>query len=298
MKVLMSFALICFTTAGWAQERLASTMGEVLLRNLQPGQTYKLTSLLKVPLRVTYEGENPMTILIDPVPPGTGEMKEGYEAIPSTGWITLEPGSFEVGGSSVVESNVSITLPDDDSILGKKYAVYLWSRTMGQGKGFSLGLGVKSRLLITVAGERALPSQGEMSSYMDFRLEPGSIQLNAARPGKWVKLRKEIGRNLTVHNMGGRDMEFVVTQVPGSSLDMTPPSGTEWGPDGAEFKVSPVKMKIGAGKSNDLKVSMRIPDEERHYGKRYHYLLRVTPEGTGMTSGILFRVTVNTVPKP
>jgi hypothetical protein len=270
-------------------------MGEVLLRNLQPGGTYNLTSLLKFPLRVTYTGENSLTLIMEPSMPEPNEMKEGYEVIPSTSWIVLEPSTFEVEKTTTVECSVTISIPNDSSLLGKKYIVYLWSRTLGKGKGVTLGLGVKSRLLISMAKEKAEVTTTPSSSYMSFRIEPASIEARGVRPGKKVKLDKFVGKGFYVENFGPDKKSFTLYMIQGNSLDMDAPRGTEWGPEDTDFNVSPVAMNLEPGKRKRFEVAMTIPDRPQSYGRKFHYILRATPEGRGMSSGILFRINVNTV---
>lgn len=291
LMVILNFQ--CAVSAG---ERFSSTMGEVLLRNLQPGQQYHLTSLLKFPLRVTYEGEKPVTILIDPALPEPNEMKKNYEPIPDIRWVKVSPSSFESVQSTTVETNVSISIPDDDALLGRKFIVYLWSHTIGAQKGMHLGLGVKSRLLISIAKEKNVETSTAVpSSYMDFKITPAAVSLKAIKPGQTVTLDAFEGQSLRIENFGDEDREFSLQGVPGGDLDMDPPQGLEWGPLETELVVTPAKVRVAKGKTENFRVTLKIPERPASYGRKYHFLVRATPEGIGMTSGILFRMNVDTI---
>jgi len=273
-------------------------MGEILLRNLQPGATYHLTSMLNLPLTLNYEGDNPVTLNIDPSLPDANEGKVGFESIPDLNWIKVDPSSFDIYSTTVIHSNITLSLPEDESIRGKKYIVYLWSKTSGKEGALGVGVGVKSRVLLTVAKEKE--SSGESlggNSYLSFKVEPGSTTIEKVKPGKRIRVGKRAKRSLRVINTGDKEMEFNIQVISGDSLGLPAPQGTVWGPPETEFKIHPTNLKIKAWEKKEFKVDFKIPEEPQHYGKNYQYFLRVTPQGSGITSGIIFRLRVKTVEK-
>ncbi|OGR86003.1 MAG: hypothetical protein A3A86_05490 [Elusimicrobia bacterium RIFCSPLOWO2_01_FULL_60_11] len=295
-RLLILSLLSCLFTHGTAKgSGLTVTMGEVILRNLQPGSTYHLTSLLNFPLRLTYSGTQPIALRIAPVVPEPNEYKEGYEPIPDSAWVTAEPSQFNLEGSSTVESNVSIAIPDDESLRGRKFIAYLWSQTSGEGKGLSLGLGAKSRLLLSIATEKSTaPAPSPSGGTMDFELSPPAANLQNIRPGKKIAVNKLLRKDFFLVNTGKEERKFKLEKIPASSLDMTPSRGYEWGPEDTVIEVSPSAFSLKAGKRKKFNVKMRVPDRPAHYGKHYQYLLRATPQGAGVSSGILFRINLDT----
>jgi hypothetical protein len=296
--VFFSLAVLAFSALPVrAEERLVATMGEVLLRNLQPGATYHLTSLLKFPLRISYEGKKNMTLLVNAAQPQDGEaLKPGFEAIPDLSWVETSPTQFDLHGASTVEVNVSLFIPADEKLRGKKYAVSLVSQTMSKGeKGLSIGMGTRSQLLISIAKEKATSlSKTPASSYMSFRLEPGSVGLKGIRPGQRIEVGTYAKKELQIQNFGDEKKKFTLEIVRGEALDMTAPRGFEWGPESTVFEIVPTQAKIKKGRSEKYQVFMTVADQPAMYGKKFLYLLRVTPEGVGMSSGILMRINVET----
>ena len=104
----------------------------------------------------------------------------------------------------------------------------------------------------------------------------------------------QIRKTFYIDNYGKEDKTFKLEFLDGRSLDMSAPSGMEWGPADTEFKISPSHFKVKAGEKKKYKLSLKLPDKPEYYGKKYHYMVRVTPEGTGMTSGILLRINLAT----
>ena len=280
---------------GACEERLSTTLGEILLRNLQPGTTYHLTSMVQLPLTLNYEGDHPITLKLDPVLPDVNEGKAGFEPIPNLNWIGVEPSSFDIQSSSTVYSNVTIALPEDASLRGKKFIAYIWSKSLSKEGAVSVGVGVKSRILLTVAQETGNAEDSPKSSYLNFKVDPATVLIEKVKPGKMISVNRKTHKTLKVINTGDQTMEFKLQFVSGDSLDLPAPSGLSWGPDSTEFKIQPSTLKIKSGKAGKFKVYLKVPEQSQYYGKEFQYLLRVTPQGSGLTSGVLFRVTVKTV---
>ncbi|MBI3012122.1 MAG: hypothetical protein HYY63_00675 [Elusimicrobia bacterium] len=279
---------------------LSGSMGELLIRNLQPGTTVQLTPLMRLPWRIQYEGKEAIQLILRPaVPDGVEEMKTGYEVIPDLSWVRLSPALFDLEKSSTVASDVSISIPNDDSLLGKKFVVYLWAQTAAKKAGVSTGLGVKGRLLLTIAPERKKISDSlnTARSYMEFKLRPETVLLQGIQPGKKIALNKVLKKKFVVENFGSETMKFSVNRISGDSLGMNPTQGMEWGPRETVCRVQPAALKIKPGKKKHFTVTIQIPDEEQNYNRRFQYLFRISPSGVGVKSGILLKVNMETSPK-
>jgi hypothetical protein len=81
--------------------------------------------------------------------PEKGEVQDGYEAIPETGWIKLEKDSFLIEPNGKAETDITINIPNNNEYIGRKFHVFIWSYT----KDKSVGIGIKSKLLFSV-GEK------------------------------------------------------------------------------------------------------------------------------------------------
>lgn len=100
----------------------------------------------KFPLRIKNESDRTVNLKIEVLIPGEGEVQQGYEPVPETGWISLEKNQFAVGPNDEVETDVLIDVPYDSKYAGRKFHVFIMSYTTGE----SLGIGLKSKLLFGV----------------------------------------------------------------------------------------------------------------------------------------------------
>jgi len=129
---------------------LSTTFGEVKIENLKIGGEYSLEEVAEFPLIVQNTSDQEIELKIEVLYPKEAELKEGYQIIPDTSWISLRQDYFKLNPDQEAKTDVIIKIPDNENLLGEKYQAYLWSHTIGR----SLGVGLKSRLLFTIAEQR------------------------------------------------------------------------------------------------------------------------------------------------
>jgi len=97
---------------------------------------------------VVNTGDTAIDLKIEVLLPEKSELKAGgYAPIPDLSWITLERSEFkEVKPGAEAVTDVIISIPGDEKYRGRKFQVFIWSRTVGR----SIGVGLKSKLLLTV----------------------------------------------------------------------------------------------------------------------------------------------------
>ena len=60
------------------------------------------------------------------------------------------------------------------------------------------------------------------------------------------------------------------------------------------LKASRQLKEYMGGKRKKFKVRVQVPDRTENYGKKFQYLIRATPKGAGVSSGLLFRLNLET----
>jgi hypothetical protein len=130
---------------------LTTTFGDVLVEDLPLGAPYSMEQVAKTPLVIVNTSDQEVNLKLEVLAPQPEELKEGFEIIPDVNWIQLQHAEFVVAPGQSAQTDVVITVTDDDAYLGKHYQVYIWSHTTGR----AIGVGLKSRLLLTVRQKRA-----------------------------------------------------------------------------------------------------------------------------------------------
>lgn len=112
---------------------LSSTMGEVSIENLTIGSTYSVFQQSGMYLEILNKGDESVSLRIDITKPKNipEDLKKGYEPIPSIDWVKVEKNFFsEIQPGEKAITDITIIIPDDKKHYGKRYQVYLWSRTI------------------------------------------------------------------------------------------------------------------------------------------------------------------------
>jgi len=121
---------------------LRTTFTEVTLHQVQIGQSVRL----RVPLTITNTGATSTRIKVDAVKPAPVEILDGYEAIPDPSWIRFERDTFTVEPNETEQTVVILDVPYDVAVLGKRYQVTIYSRSISG----MIGVGFRSRVLFSI----------------------------------------------------------------------------------------------------------------------------------------------------
>jgi hypothetical protein len=296
-------SLILFTGVAARASSFKVNIGELLLQNLQPGQTYDLQELLNMPYRATYDGVQEADVHFTPeLPEGEHELKPGFEPIPDRSWLVVASTSMPIGAKGTVENNLKFVIPDDDRYLGKKYVVYLWVRTFNKGGGFTVGLGTKSRFLVTIASERASAADAAVrgQASLNFQLEPQeSLTRKPLKVGKRHTLgRKTLGRDVVIVNNDSEPRTFTLEAIPSSEVVMTLPEGYEWPANPKDLTFKKELLVVKPKGRAVVPAFIQIPEDPALKGKKFFYLARVKPQvqGQGVASSVIARFLVETAP--
>ncbi len=263
---------------------LRTRFGDVTVENLCIGNSYSMRKLVKLPLRVFNDSDRAVELRIDPVFPGPLELKADYTPIPELSWISLERESFKIGPRMYGETDVSINIPDDEQYLGRKYQVFIWSRTVGN----SIGLGLKSRLLFTIAPEECDTSPDvEGHGDFEFTVSPSKIIIHGVQPGEVFDIQKEIGATLKVCNTGKETKRFKVESVAAEDDLVDAGEGYQPCPLPAFLTLEAApEFELKPGETSEIKMYLNLPNDDRYVNKNYLFLVRTSQEGASFLTHV------------
>lgn len=156
-KMIRSFfimpAMLLFMASYLYAGGLSSTFVEVKMKDLKPGKTYSVKAETNQSLVVKNTTEDiTVDIAVNPEKPVDYNIVPGYEPIPDLSWVKIDKNYFEkIGPGQSAETDISITIPSGDEYYGKKYQVYIYSHTAGQG---TFRVGIMGRILLTTAAAK------------------------------------------------------------------------------------------------------------------------------------------------
>jgi len=268
--VILSCISFVETYAGMG---LATKFVDVILENLQPGESYNFRQLKNVPYIVINKGTEPIGIVVEVEKPQ--KCKPGYEPIPDPGWVQLIPDKFFLQPGENSASDIIISVPRDKGLIGKNFQVGLWAHTLQKG---NIGVGVNSRIRFSIgtkAPETINKERKKMVSLMgmDYELSPRNIYLMDVPAGVKYDVKKETGKTIKVINKGTEKLYLKFEAIEGSK-NIVLPAGYKKVLKPEFISFSPEKMKIGPMKIKEVKLKIKIPDEEEYSVENLAFIIK------------------------
>lgn len=289
--VLLAMALMALTPATPYAGGLRCQLGEVVIENLQIGQTYNLRELANLQMIVTNTGDQPVELLMEVLVPDSGQLRHGAEAVPEGSWIELSQKSFTLGPQQPASADIIISIPDDIQYLGKKYQVMIWSHTVGVGSMF-MEVGLKSRIIFTTDTVRASREQMVTSSNasVDFELKPEEIYIDGVSLGQTYNVAENTGRVLTIINHGKRSQTFRLQSRTIKNSLATLTKNYEDAPEASYLQFSDDEFVLSPGETKTVTMFLEFPNKPEYAGKKYVFVIHAYAEGEKVSAGVYSRL--------
>lgn len=289
--ILLAMALMALTPATLYAGGLRCQLGEVVIENLQIGQTYNLRELANLQMIVTNTGEQPINLLMEVLVPDSGQLRQGAEAVPESSWVELSQDSFTLGPQQPAKADIIISIPDDLQYLGKKYQVMIWSHTVGVGSMF-MEVGLKSRIIFTTDTVRASPEEMVTSSgaSVDFDLKPEEFYLDNVSLGQTYDVAKNTGRMLKIINNGKRSQSFRLRSRTIKNSVATLTNNYEDAPEASYLQFSDDEFVLSPGETKSVKMFLKFPNKPEYAGKKYVFIIHAYAAGEKVNAGVYSRL--------
>jgi hypothetical protein len=292
------YLFIAFATHGVVEAGgLSTQLGEVVIENLQVGQTYNLKELANLSLIVTNTSDFQVDLRMDVLPPDKSELKNEVECIPDTSWVTLNRSLFKLDPNEKAVSEISLSIPDDERYLGKKYQVTIWSHTLGgSGSGMFLAYGLKSRLIFTTDTVKAEREQIVTSSdaSVNFTLKPEEVFLDDLELGRVYDLSEEAGVTLKITNPGQLERTFRLQSLNVRNSVATLTQEYEDAPDASYLRFSENSFVIPPHGTKTVKMYLEFPPQKEYSGKKYMFVIHALAVDQKVTTGVYSRLYAST----
>jgi hypothetical protein len=275
---------------------LRTRFAEVSVSNLKIGKTYSLAETVNFPLRVANLEAFPVELSVRPHAPTEEELKPGYERIPDISWIALQRTSFTVPGNMEAVTDVIISIPNDESLLGRRFCAYLHTQTENKS---AMGVGLKSRLLLEISSQK--PTDEELKAKfvqkrlanLNFHLSPMEATVPDVTPGQSAKVT-DSGQNIVLVNPNSEKYTFRVQPVPIWETSISLPPGFTGVTDPKWLKIKNPIIKMKPYSMQPLELSVEIPPGDERKDKRYMLLLRAEIMEQDIPAYAFMKVFVNT----
>jgi hypothetical protein len=288
LSILTFFIVATIQAAG-----LSTGLGEVVIENLQVGQTYSLKQLANVRLYVTNSSDDSVALKMDILSPDSSELKKGSSPIPDISWLKLSQGDFVLGPNEIALSDLTLSIPNKDQYLGRKYQVTIWSHTVGlPGRGTSLGLGLKSRIIFTTDVTR-IPASGIVKSSdanVGLTLIPEKMFLADMEPGSVYDPEARNGSVLTVTNNSGQEQILRLRSLTVSNSATALTEGYEDAPNASFLRFSENEFVLAPYGTKEVRVYLDFARRAEFRGRQYMFVIHASIIGEKISAGVYSRV--------
>ncbi len=272
---LFNFILYLVLTSKIGAAGLSSTFTEVVIDNLQIGQTYSLKKIFNKPYDITFHGSRPTIIKLRVYAP-SNSLRKGYEAPINVDWIKLEKTNFTATQSGeTLYSDILISPPNDKTLLGKKYQVSIEAETYsGSTSMATLDYAVESYLRFSIAPIQMNMKPEEFEGLilpLNYKLNPSQIIITNLNIEETYNKKYYIG-NFTIENFDEQEHIYLLKSLfPSKTGNLT--IGYSDPPDLVflSFSINPVNIAKKECKKVD--VYIQFPPSGNFQGKKYQFTI-------------------------
>ncbi len=265
---------------------------DIVLERLSIGKTYNLRTLGNIPYRITNVGDAETDVVIEPYIPLENQLKPDYEAIPDPSWVQVIPNQFRLKPQETGIAEVILTIPPDEKYLNRHFQVGIAGKQKGTGL-MATGVSHRIRFSTGMQGPETLLAEKKRKAMFSLNMEfkPTALYLDDIEPGKKIKLKKIKRKSLKVVNWSEDDITIKLTSVEYKKMHGLP-SGYKPVPDPKWLIMDTKKIKLKGNEITNIELSLQIPDENEHYGKKYAFLIKVDIENADIPLEIYSKVYV------
>lgn len=241
---------------------IKSNYSKVFVQNLPIGQTVSMKELVNLPLIISHHYNTPVFISIVAEKPE--KPKEGFEAIPDPNWIQVESNGLTLEAQSEVKLDVKVSVPNDESLLGRKFQVFINVFTPGEtfGGAIRYGYQIKGNFLFTIApvrNEEGLKAALEHPSDAAFTLFPPRVNLFNVLPGMTVKAISPERKKITITNNSNKRQKYFLASIDPFKTAYAPDPGAQFTGDPDQVDLGQDEISLNPGQSKQLDIKIKVP---------------------------------------
>lgn len=252
---------------------LAVEPGGLLIQNVKPGEVYDIEEISGVTLNITNRDNIPHTYILTTHKPSMVAAKkwiEGYLEIPEPNWFWFEKDEVMVDASSTAKVKMYLKIPDEERYYNQHWSVSLLVKAKPE-PGRMLGLAVAPNFQIETKTKEELEVRPDGLT----AFEPSLIRLED------VTLETKIEAKVKLYNNDDKRHRYRISsqifpQDP-NKRQITISPGYNWIPNPKWIKPKRT-VRIGPRESADFSFNVKVPKDEKYYGKKWEAIIFVEPE--------------------
>lgn len=252
--------------------------GEFSVEHLLPGRVYVGSrDILAGGYTLHNKMDSALDFSVGAYPPTPDRLKAGYEPMDAS-WITFAKPYFSLNAGEKGRVEFYISVPDDKSLLGKKYQVQIVVQTVGGGSGF-IRLGLAGRAFLTINGTDSpwTPEEKEAHQLASrFHAVPAVIAAENVVVGKQAALREVFGQPIYLQNDSDYPVRCSLKPVKMAESFVHPPPGYEGAPRLSFLRFSNRTLTVPAHGRAEVRGMIFVPKRPEYRDKKYYFVFAMT----------------------
>jgi hypothetical protein len=240
-----------------------------IVHNVKPGRLYDIHKETGVRLTIYNDSDVSRTWSLSTHRPSErGRWEKGYGEIPDAAWCRFETDEITVEPNNSAHANLYLKVPDEEKYYNQHWVVTL---SVGGKPGRGVALAVDIRVQIETKSKAGLKTK----PYGLLGFEPSMVRFEDAVPGTSRKAR------VVLYNNDVKEHSYTITSLfeksdtkRGSYLTQS----YKVIPDSSWINRLEEKLRIKPGESATLDLTLKVPDHEANFGKKWEDILLVQPD--------------------
>jgi hypothetical protein len=272
MKTFLCSCLLLGSLGAWSFAGIVKESGglranysKIVVDNLPIGCDVSMKKIVNLPLKIGNQYKIPIEANITIRAPKLA--REGYEPIPSVDWIKTEAAMVEIPPLGERQVDVVIAVPDDETLLGRRFQADVIVTTAGDKnfRGVHTGYEITGCLLFSVApvrNEKALQYALENPADAAFLLDPPRVDLFNVKPGQLVTVTSPQEEPIKLINESSVACPYHLEPIAASKSTYKPDVGSQVGaPEDIQLGFQDVSLDPNG--STNITISIQVPKDAK-----------------------------------
>ena len=268
-RVILS--LVCLLTVASRTEAasLKVAPARFIVHNVEPGTLYDIYG--ETGLRLTVYNDDDVSrtwVLSTHRPSERGHWEKGYAEIPDARWCWFDHDEITVEPNGKVYAHLFLRVPGEEKYYNQHWVVTLGVDGKPGGGGIALAADVRAQIETKSKADGTVKPDGPLG------LTPSIIRFEDVAPGSSMK------GEVVLHNNTQRPHDYAISAL----LDMpnierkTYLTHSYAALPETRWLAHKAKLRIKPGASAVMGLTLKIPDEAAHFGKKWEALLLIRPD--------------------
>lgn len=251
---------------------LAVSPAGLLIQYVKPGETYDITEVSGVSLRITNKDSVPHIISAHrPSAVGAKKWIAGYLEIPDPSWLKPDKEEIRIEANDTAKIRMSIEIPDEERYYNQNWSVSLLVRGKAE-PGRMIALAAAPRFEIETEAKEGIKTRPDGL----IAFEPHLIIIEGLVPGNKKEVKARLYNN--DHKRHNYNIGSKIYPKDPKKSQISISSGYRWLPDPKWIKLN--KMNASVEPKGEAKISfyINVPEDQIYFNQKWEAILFCEPE--------------------